>query len=119
MKNSTMIEIDGQRLKEILSKRGLTLAEVAREMGYATGFMNNVCSRNVINMTAAKMLNMIYHVPLDDYKKPEPPAEPESEFEQLTLNTEQKQVEPLIDYERLWKVIYTACYEAVKKVWTE
>lgn len=108
-----MIEIVGSKLSDQIRQRGLTYAEVSREIGYADGFINNCISRNQINNSAMKMLNMIYHIQPDDYKIIEEP-EPVPEEEKVAFTADL-----VVDYQMLFKVIYKAVYEAIKKAGSE
>lgn len=107
-----MVNIDGSRLAGQIKQRGLTFAEVSREIGYTDGFINNCIARNQINNTAVKMLNMIYHIQPEDYEYKEP-VQPEPE------KKEPEQTQAGIDYQMLFKVIYRAVYEAIKKAGAE
>ena len=112
-----MVDIDGTKLAEQIKQRGISFAEVSREIGYASGFINNCIARNQINNSAIKMLNMLYHIQPDDYKIPEivkaPDPEPEKEPQPTFV------ADLVVDYQMLFKVIYKAVLEALKKAWEE
>lgn len=53
---NVMTQIDGQAVKELLTKDGATLVSYDREMGYADGFLNTCLRRDNINNVAMKFL---------------------------------------------------------------
>lgn len=110
--NQTMIEIDGEKLRAEIFKRGLTFANASKELGHANTYIGNVIARGLIPSHAAILLKSLYNIDLDSYKKPEI-------YHQESFIEKLQQQEPILDYDRLWKVIYTAVYEAIKKARTE
>lgn len=108
---NTMIEIDGAKLRAEIEKRNLSFTGLSKEIGHSHGYIGTVIARQVISPSTVKLLKTLYNIDLDSYKiqKPEPIPE------QLSFIDELKKSEPLIDYDRLWKVIYTAVFEAIKK----
>ena len=106
-----MIEIDGAKLRRLFELKGVMLSEASRQIGFDSSFISRCCQRNGISPVGAKSLEMCYGIQLDDYKKIVPAPFPET----FQLETpEAKVAESLLDYERLWKVIYTAVREAMK-----
>lgn len=64
----------------------------------------------------ARGIELRYGIPRDKFVIPE--EKPEQMAIDLVPVEQEKSVDP-IDYEKLWKVIYTATYEVMKKVWNE
>ena len=111
-----LVEISGIKLEAAIASRGMTMQYVSEELGYNPSFIANCKNRNLINKAVIVGLQSCFGIPLDEYKAEEPPAivkalEADSE-EKLQAIT----VEP-IDYDRLWKLVYTATLEAMKKAY--
>ena len=112
---SRMIKIDGRKLDKIITERGLTRTAMSEKMGFNQGFISNVVSRGMINPYAAKMLEMLFDIKLEEIKVKEPePEQPEC------IKPQEGVLEaPQIDYQKLYAVIYKAVVEAIKKAGTE
>lgn len=99
-------EIDGEKLRAEFKKRNLTLAQVERECGFGQSTVSNYCSKNYVTNVVREMLALRYNIQFDTYKKVEDEA-PQVEVVPQHIFTEE-------DWERLYKVIYSATYEAMK-----
>jgi len=108
MGKTTLVEIDGEKLEKVVTKRGLSLREASEEIGYSRWFLSNCKSRGVINKSALIGLQSKLNVSYEDLKKEEP--------EIIKALKEEPKEEAGIDYERLWKVIYTATKKAMEEV---
>ena len=113
-----LVEISGIKLEAAIASRGMTMQYVSEELGYNPSFIANCKNRNQVNKAVIVGLQSRFGIALDEYKAEEPPAivkaleaDPENE-EMLQAIT----VEP-IDYDRLWKLVYTATLEAMKKAY--
>lgn len=112
-----MIQIDGEKLDSILHVNKLKKSHVSESMGYNDGFISHCVMRNQINVGAAKMLEKLYGITLDDYKyveppkpvEPEPQIEPEPAVEQTEIEAlvEKPSIVPL-DMEQLQKAVALA-----------
>lgn len=103
---STLIDISGLRLENALLKQGVTLRQASNELGYSDWFLSNCKSRNKINKAATIGIESRYGIRLDDYKD-EPEEVKEEEPQEVHADP--------IDYERLWKIFYTASKKAVEE----
>lgn len=101
------VEIDGEKLRAELKKRALIAADVSHEIGYSGTYIKNACDSGKIRLAAAHMLKSLYNIEYDDIA---PDSETEEKHEPTT---------PVIDYEKMYRMIYCAVYEAVKKALTE
>lgn len=89
---------------------------VSEELGYNPSFIASCKSRNQVNKAVIVGLQSRFGIPLDEYRAEELPpivkaleADHEEKLQAIT-------VEP-IDYDRLWKLVYTATLEAMKKAY--
>ncbi len=108
MKVREMIKIDGEKLRKEIQLRGLTITGCAQRIYRAYSTLNNAIVRNAINKDIADALEDLCNVPLSMYKIPD--AEEETSNEEKTSG---------LDYDAMYKMIYSAVYEAVKKAWSE
>lgn len=101
------IEISGERLKTEIYKKNLTLAEAGKQIGVSHGFFNSCIERGTMRQTYALLVENVIGIPVERFQRVEPEL-PKVKSEPATL-----------DYERLYKVIYSATYEAMKKALEE
>ena len=119
MSKKTLIEIDGLKLENAVLSRGITMRFASQELGYSDWFLSNCKSRNTINKAAATGLSNRFGIQLDEYKKTEPEILKVMEEAEKEEQPEAVLESIAFDFEKLGEIIYTAVYEAVKKVWAE
>ena len=125
------IMVDGIRLRALLDATGVSLAQISRDMGYGNTALNNKVKRGYLMAVDAKYLEIVYGITPKQYEIVSPDQKSEDETPeishegrltqteiQVAIEKAIKEHEP-INYERLYKVIYSATYEAVKKAWAE
>lgn len=109
-----LITIDGEKLKNIFAQRGLIVGVVSEDCGFDSSYFSKVCANSKISRPAINLLSDRYKISYDDYK----------------IKTEIVEAEPVIENYRnfiisedtakqLHQLIYSAVYEAVKRVWSE
>lgn len=105
MRTRDCYDVDYSRLDYLLKKRGLTAAKAGRELGFSDNYFANVKARGRITKSGAILLERVFGIKAEDYSmnEAEPVNEKPAEF----------------DYDRLYEVIYTAVYQAVKMAWKE
>ena len=112
MSKTAIVKIDGDKLRDIFSTRGLNPNDLSEKLGYARPYLTTCARKGYISAPCMRML-MQYNIQLDDIAVDEPeevvPEEPEKEVEST----------PLFDYDRLGEVIYKAVYAAVKAAWED
>lgn len=114
---TNQINIDGEKLAEILKERGLMATKVSAEIGYHPSAISRCVKAGHMAKNMAKSIELRYGIACDKFVIPEEKKQPEQASFDLVID-EKKTADP-IDYEKLWKVIYTATYEAMKKAWNE
>ena len=67
-KYSTTIEIDGEKLKAALVKRGLSFTEASTALGFGSSYISNAIHRGMVSMVASKMLESEFNIRLEDIK---------------------------------------------------
>lgn len=110
------IEIDGQKLKREIEKRGLTAKQISEEIGYSSNAVSRYIRDNECAKSFLAVVEVKYNISLDDIKldkKEEPVVQTE------TIKEVVKEVTVNIDYEKLAEIIENAVYKAVSKAWNE
>lgn len=98
------IQIDGDKLLNEVKKRGVTLREASVEIGMSSSYLGNCRSRG--NMSGAAMLALKHTYNID---------EPDIAVQKGTGNSAGDETAPAkVDTDELYRVIYSAVYEAVK-----
>ena len=103
--------IDGERLKNELNKIDKYNSEIARECGYNPSYFSTCAYYNTMARPCMKMLTLLYGISYDDIKPIKSETEESKEKDELL---EQKIQDLTAD--RLYALIYTAVYDAVKEV---
>lgn len=111
MEPKNTVIIDGERLRNELDKIDKYNSEIARECGYNRSYLSTCARYNTMARPCMKMLTMLYGISYDDIKPIESETEESKENEELL---EQKAQDLTAD--RLYALIYTAVYDAVKEV---
>ena len=112
------MRIDGEALRAEIKKRGLKLEQLSVELGYSKSYLNNCILREQMPVAASKYLEMVYEIPANSYKPvakrtEENPAGLTQAHIEWSIEKALQTHKP-IDYERLYKVIYSAVYEALQ-----
>lgn len=76
MKNFKMVDIDGAKLKMVLTQRDIQMASLSRELGYAKGFIHNVVDQGRMRQSVVNYLNAVYNIQPELYVKPEKEENP-------------------------------------------
>ena len=115
MAKTSMIQLVPAKLRREFEKRGLSMKEVAIELGYGGDYFNNCCNRLRISKMAALSLQTKYDIRVEEYEATEEEPAP------VTVPAPDIPSAPPfeLDYDRLYNLMYEAVYQAVKKAWAE
>ena len=105
-----MVFIDADKLRKELLVRKLTFEGVGIELGYGKTYMNNCFRLGRVAHNVMQMLQMRYNIDPDSYVLKEEPKK---------VVEESKETFESVTKEDLYKIIYSAVYEAVKQALTE
>lgn len=83
-RRSQTIEIDPNKLREELRRRGLNVTTVSSEMGYNSTYMTNVLKTGSIALPAANQLELRYNIDMELMK-----PDAEQKTEEPEVNTEE------------------------------
>lgn len=115
-KNNAMLPVDGEKFKAQFVKRGLNMAEVSIELGHSRSFLNGICGTSnraaKISKSASIFLDKLYNIKYEDYA-------PDGVKSKSAVPAEKEQDSPSIDYDRLYKVVYNAVYNALDRIFND
>lgn len=119
IRNSTRIDIDGMKFRQLLIERELSAAYVSRELGYCDNQVSSVCNEDKISKPMLKALELRFGITYEDIKidEPEPEPEPVEEKREDDISEESNPVS--IDMDKLYETIFSATYKAMKKALSE
>ena len=110
--------INGQKLREILAKRGVTLRDVSNSCGFEDSYFSRATRSNKMPMYAIKLLEDRYRIDPEEIIK----EVKKEEVKESASIVESKSIEFTVSEQvekQLYKIIYSAVYEAVKKALVE
>lgn len=126
-KDTKTVSLDKTKWKKCLKEKGITQEELSLKMGHNSNSIASAVSAlggDKLPLTVSRFAEVAYGIKPEDYAlQPEVKADPEeaviprltqSQFEKSMLNVLGEC--QFVDYERLYKNIYSAVYEAVKAV---
>lgn len=100
-------DIDGDNLEKELRIRGLNKAKASNKLGFCNSYFSTVISQGFITQRTAKMLEDMLNIKKESYIKQNLVEEPpENDADDL-------------DYHKLYRVIYGAVYQAMKRALSE
>lgn len=109
------IKIDGQKLKLLIAAKGMNQREASEKIGNGRSFISSACGYGCMSLKAALAIEAILGIKRSDFEivEPEIAEEPEHIENAPILASDG------IDYDRLYKIIYAAVYNATKDAWKE
>ena len=121
MAKDNYLNIDADAFKSAIKATGITLDDLSRKMRYGHSTLSAKIRNGRFTSQDAMLVEMIVGVPFEAYEK-KPKHDTTPKVTQMQIETSIERVldnwNP-IDYERLYKVIYSATYEAMKQALTE
>ncbi len=109
--------IDGARLRALLTAHNLSMAEVGRKMGYSSSYISQCIYSGYMRDICITLLEREYAIKYDDYK-PVPVAEVVAKDEPKNEVSEANDV-AAFDYDKLYRIVYYAVYQATKHALSE
>lgn len=67
-RNGQMINIDPDKLREELRRRGLNMSTLSKELGYSSGYIAKVLQHGSIGTPAANQLELRYNIDMESMK---------------------------------------------------
>lgn len=117
MGSTRTVTINGEALRAELKKRGVTGVTVSSAMGYDITYISHAIRHNTIAKTAIKLLQTMYNINPDIYVVKEKPKTEEVKAEVVEVVQHSGLTDD--DFQKLYKVIYSAVYEATKRALSE
>lgn len=112
MARSQSIEIDGNRLREEFKIRNLAFSDASSRCGYEASYFSKVCKLGKITQPAINLLKANFNIDYDSY----------AVEETIVLETKKESAEFTITDEvsdKLYQIIYSATYHAMKQALSE
>lgn len=111
------ITIDGERLRQAINSRGMSLIEAGKKMGRSAAYFSHICLKGSIPEYVEPAIENVLGISLGEYlpNKPEVvegAVDDEEELEVVKVKLD-------IDYEELQEAIYHALMGAIRKLQTE
>lgn len=100
------IDIDGERLRQAINSRGMSLIEAGRKLGRSTAYFSHICARDQIPDYLEPAIENVLGIALGEYLPSKTEEVTEVEYDGF-------------DYEQLQGAIYSAIMGAVRKLQRE
>ena len=110
-RNMQKIEIDGQKLKNAILKRGLHTSVVSKELGCSKCYLDQHIKNNYTLKTTAIALEQLYRIPLSEYEVVKVDESVKAAEEAKAI--EKEDLKNLI-FQATYKAVYMALEDAVK-----
>lgn len=112
--SENMIKIDGNKLYQAMKERGFTPTKICREIGVNGGYFANAKSRGSIANMMIVLLESRYGIPRDTYvvKEEEEEVSVVEVVQHDDFFSEENQ-------QKLYKLVYSAVYNAMKRALSE
>lgn len=106
-----MVTIDGQKLNELIEETGKSISKISRELGHSDGVLRMAIKRGTLAVSDVVLLESKFKIKRNLYvisqdKEPEAEVNTDTVFTDDALNS-------------LYKIIYSAVYNAFKKALEE
>lgn len=111
------VTINGEALRLGLKKRGLLGVTVSKAIGYDQTYISHAIRGNRIAKSAVLLLQTMYNINPDIYVVKEEPKPEEAKAEVVEVVQHSGFTDD--DFQKLYKVIYSAVYEATKRALSE
>lgn len=109
--------VDAKKLTKLLKKTGKNYSEIARSMGFGESAVSTAVRNGRMSYGMADCLSRLYSIEKEEYEYAEKVEEEKVEPEVV------KPIDPKEVFNEvkddLYKLMYSAVYEAVKKAWAE
>lgn len=111
------VKVNKTALKNALKSKNKSMTDVSQELGYSNNYLSSMINAySGVPVVVANYLDKVYGIKPEAYadeEKEEKPKLTQSELE-FTISKALEAYQP-IDYERLYKVIYSATHEAMAR----
>ena len=116
MSRAKMNEINGEKLREAIHKRGITCKMASREMGRSDLYLTQACYTGRLSEASAVLLESLYNIKREEYQTAMPVEIPAAET--VDAGCLAAKIEELTNEVKAWKavqskVLYTAAKSAI------
>ena len=107
--------IDGEKLREELKTRGVTLMDASIKIGYDGSYLSKATRAGMMPKSSMLLIQAMYNIDPDSYRIKDEPIDVETSVVEVVHHTGLTDE----DIEKLYKVIYSAVYKATKRALEE
>lgn len=109
--------INGDALRNEFKIRKITLVEASLKLGYDASYLSHAVRDGLIRRSAMLLIQAMYNIDPDIYVVKEEPKVEEAKAEVVEVVQHSGLTDD--DFQKLYKVIYSAVYEATKRALSE
>lgn len=123
MRRSQTLKVNSEIIRNQLQKKGLTLTDVSKKMGFASTYLSHKLCKNpgVIGVSDSYILDSMFGLSREQYEYKEPVKQEKEE----PVEVEEEKKDSCLariyitedDWQKLYSVINKAVYEGVKRAW--
>lgn len=108
--------INGEALRAEFKARGVTLFDASAKIGYDESYLSKATRQGMMPRSTMLLIQAMYNIDPEIYRVK---AEPEKKVETSVVEVVQHSGLTEEDFQKLYKVVYTAVYEATKRALSE
>lgn len=112
--HTNTMKIDGAKLKDKMYEFGFTRHFLAKKLGVSPNTLGYWFEKNIIPISTMKQITEMFDISYEDVKLPEPKPEPEPKPKPVPQNNEK-----ISEEEKLYRVVFAATYNAMKRALSE
>lgn len=107
--------INGEVLRAEFNTRGVTLLDASVKIGYDESYLSKAIRQGLMPKSTMLLIQAMYNIDPEIYLIKEEPEKVETSVVEVVQHTGLTEE----DFQKLYKVIYTAVYEATKRALSE
>lgn len=107
--------INGEALRAEFKTRGVTLLDASVKIGYDESYLSKAIRQGLMPKSTMLLIQAMYNIDPEIYLIKEEPEKVETSVVEVVQHTGLTEE----DFQKLYKVIYTAVYEATKRALSE
>lgn len=115
--HTNMVKIDGAKLKDKMYEFGFTRHFLAKKLGVSPNTLGYWFEKNYIPISTMEQITEMFDITYEDVKPPERKPEPKPEPRKTPVKIQNN--EKISDEEKLYRVVFAATYNAMKRAMSE
>lgn len=111
--------INGELLRAEFKTRGVNLMDASAKIGYEESYLSKATRQGMMPKSTMLLIQAMYNIDPEIYRVKAVEAEPKEKVETSVVEVVQHTGLTEEDFQKLYKVVYTAVYEATKRALSE